>query len=1562
MHHPQLRTRTIRHTFHILALLLVCMLVGGPALTPRVYAAGTVTVTTLSDEKADNSTCSLREALQAINVPAQPFNNDCGAIPSDPVTIVFSVSGTLTLNNAPSPPGDSASFGTLPFIVRNIAISGPVTINGNDQTIFRIQTNGTLSLANMTITNGDTAIFMNGGALNVAGVAFINNKSQSDGGAIGGLTGAVNVAGSTFNGNEAEGIDGGGAIYLRGSNLLQIAGSSFNGNIAKRSGGAIYALAPTTITDTVFNGNIANALDPNNNGTDGDPADSYDAFGGGAVFALNDSTDGRKMVITRAVFNGNLTGKGFGGALYNNSGSTMEIYDSAFSGNLAGLPSNERSGGAIKNFGGAMRIVRSSLVNNAVIGDGGGVSNDRGGQLTMGNVTLNGNKASINGGAIVNLNTQTGSDIRPRLLGINLTIAQNDADSAGGGIYAQAPSSSHPDVVLLQNSIVTGSDGPGFGGNCVGGGVQSLGNNLDSGASCGFTQAGDLQNTNQALAAPTFNGGVIAQLLTQELNAGSPAADGGNNIACNADPIAGVDARGFIRPKGAGCDIGAYEAEPPAAGFGATLVQPGPIDFGNVTFGQNQNKTLTVFNTGNIPLALSEPQISGADSTDFALLTNFPVNVDLIAPAAIQLRCAPGGTTPGLRTAVLSFKTTDPAQPTVGYTLICNAVAQPVPGFGSTPAAPGPLDFGAVVVGTTKGAQIVVQENGTATLNVNTAVLGGANPGDFAVGAVNLSLPNGSVPTNINVSCTPTATGIRSATLRVNTNDPTKPQVTFNLSCTGRVAPTPPLIDDGDTYTGGILGMDRPYGLAMTPDGSKVIVAAMSGDADGGADPEGTLSLFSRNPTTGALTLVSALTDPDDHLRGAIRLIVSPDGNYLYVSAYNNNPVSITPTTTDGRVIAYRILENSLVKIDTVAEGSGYGICNPGCQAINTLGGAYGLAISPDGRYLYITSAADSRIVVLRIDSDGGISLGPLRFPAQQFSDSALINPYDIVLSPDGAYAYVASYHDGGTSDNIAVFARNGQTGDLGPRVQTINRSQLLALSGVFRLTLSPDGTTLYAASYDSDSVTVFQRNPADGKLSHPQTFTNTVNGVTGLDAASAVAVSPDGKYVFATGFNNDAVVSFERNTQSGELIYIDPPITNTALNGARDIVVSPDRRHVYVTGFNANQISMLPFANPIPAMESLAPASATAGTANLSLTIKGSNFVPGATVRWTGVGVVVFGAEFISSSELRIDVGGVLLANTGVASVRVINPEPGGGLAPSTLTFTINAPASNPTPAVSELIPASAPAGASGPTITVKGAGFIAGSVVRWNGANRVTTYISPTTLQATLLTSDVAQPGANAVTVFNPTPGGGGSNALGFEVAGPGENPVPALTNLSPASILAGANGSLDLIISGSGFIEGLQGRLNGNARPTQFINSTTIKISLSGADLVTPATASIDVVNPSPGGGASNALGFEIVAPGVNLTPSVSGIAAIVFNANGTRTVTIAGAGFVTGAQVQWNGATLPTTFISGGALQVTVDAAAFNSLVVIAVVNPPPGGGPSNELLYRPPRLNLPLVAR
>lgn len=68
--------------------------------------------------------------------------------------------------------------------------------------------------------------------------------------------------------------------------------------------------------------------------------------------------------------------------------------------------------------------------------------------------------------------------------------------------------------------------------------------------------------------------------------------------------------------------------------------------------------------------------------------------------------------------------------------------------------------------------------------------------------------------------------------------------------------------------------------------------------------------------------------------------------------------------------------------------------------------------------------------------------------------------------------------------------------------------------------------------------------------------------------------------------------------------------------------------------------------------------------------------------------------------------------------------------------------------------------------TITVNGSDFVYGSVVRFNGVEKVSTYISPSQITAVIPSSDLMKAGENEITVFSPIHGGKISNVITFIV----------------------------------------------------------------------------------------------------------------------------------------------------------------------------------------------------
>lgn len=129
---------------------------------------------------------------------------------------------------------------------------------------------------------------------------------------------------------------------------------------------------------------------------------------------------------------------------------------------------------------------------------------------------------------------------------LNSSFSENiDEVGRGNNIYNDPGRS-----ITLKNTAVSNT---GTGTSCLGT-ITSQGHNLDSENSCQFTDTSDLINTDPKFGPLQNNGG---NTLTYALLPGSPAIDHGGNTGCPA-----TDQRGVARPKGAACDIGAYEFVP----------------------------------------------------------------------------------------------------------------------------------------------------------------------------------------------------------------------------------------------------------------------------------------------------------------------------------------------------------------------------------------------------------------------------------------------------------------------------------------------------------------------------------------------------------------------------------------------------------------------------------------------------------------------------------------------------------------------------------------------------------------------------------------------------------------------------------------------------------------------------------------------------------------------------------------------------------------------------------------------------------------------------------------
>jgi hypothetical protein len=190
------------------------------------------------------------------------------------------------------------------------------------------------------------------------------------------------------------------------------------------------------------------------------------------------------------------------------------------------------------------------------------------------------------------------------------------------------------------------------------------------------------------------------------------------------------------------------------------------------------------------------------------------------------------------------------------------------------------------------------------------------------------------------------------------------------------------------------------------------------------------------------------------------------------------------------------------------------------------------------------------------------------------------------------------------------------------------------------------------------------------------------------------------------------------------------------------------------------NEYGPYPFlvGYPTPTLTSISTTSVLVGSAGFTLTATGTNFSQFSTIQWAGW---TLKTDYVSATSLKATLPADLFATAGPRAVTVLNPAPGGGTS-ATITFNVN----NPVPTLTSISPTSAVHGSAALTLTVTGSNFNTQSKVLWNGSFLLTTYVSATSLKATVSATQLLTAGTATVTVNNPAPGGGTTAGKTFTI----------------------------------------------------------------------------------------------------------------------------------------------------------------------------------------------------
>ncbi len=336
-----------------------------------------------------------------------------------------------------------------------------------------------------------------------------------------------------------------------------------------------------------------------------------------------------------------------------------------------------------------------------------------------------------------------------------------------------------------------------------------------------------------------------------------------------------------------------------------------------------------------------------------------------------------------------------------------------------------------------------------------------------------------------------------------------------------------------DTDGVGAPGLDGASSVTVSPDGENVYATGAAEDA---------IQVFSRNTMTGALGGSQAVRDglgSITGLNGVRSVIVSPDGKNAYAAG----------SIADAVVSFTRNASGQLVYLDTIVNGEG------GATQLNN---PVALAITPDGKNVYVASSLNYSVSIFgRNTTTGTLSAGGHYVDGIGGVDGLFLAE-SIAVSPDNKNVYV-----GGKGDNeIAIFSRDPNIGSL------TYMGVATGVTSVTGVAVSPDGKFVYAVAFGGDRLVRFARNAVTGALGSGVVRTHNAGVIDGLEGPRAVSISHDGSRLFVAGQFGNVLAIFRRDAVTGSVrllqAEVDDVRTDDALGGIRAIAVSPDGRNVY--------------------------------------------------------------------------------------------------------------------------------------------------------------------------------------------------------------------------------------------------------------------------------------------------------------------------------------------------------------------------------------------------------------
>ena len=268
-------------------------------------------------------------------------------------------------------------------------------------------------------------------------------------------------------------------------------------------------------------------------------------------------------------------------------------------------------------------------------------------------------------------------------------------------------------------------------------------------------------------------------------------------------------------------------------------------------------------------------------------------------------------------------------------------------------------------------------------------------------------------------------------------------------------------------------------------------------------------------------------------------MVLAPDGAHLYAVDENNS-----------RVLAFAVAPDT-------------GALSPKGAVASGGAGPVHLAIDRTGRWLLVAHYTSGDVAVLPIQGDGSLGDTPSDVEATGAKS------HQVVIDPTNRYVFVPCVG----ANQVTQLVFDAERGTLAPNTPASVRSADGA--GPRHLALHPDGRHAYVVDETGSTVTAYTYDASHGTLTRGDSLTTLPAGFTDENYGGEIAISADGRFVYATNRGHDSIAVLAVAPGTGALSAVDRTPTGGAF--PRSFAIAPGGDRLIVA--NQNSSALVSFA-----------------------------------------------------------------------------------------------------------------------------------------------------------------------------------------------------------------------------------------------------------------------------------------------------------------------------------------------------------------------------------------------